>query len=111
MPIKGQRTIGAEQIRHTNKPTKSQLASQARSMKIGNKAVGMVALVAAMVLLQLAVAPTAMARLPRVSNETIVMVTEEGVQQRRYYCMQSCQWTACTNPNCNCISNSCFMIR
>uniref|UniRef100_A0A8R7UYN2 Uncharacterized protein n=1 Tax=Triticum urartu TaxID=4572 RepID=A0A8R7UYN2_TRIUA len=79
-------------------------------MKIGNKAVGAVALVAAMVLLQLAVAPTAMARLPRVSNETIVMVTEEGVQQQRYYC-GSCRWTPCTNPNCNCISNSCFMIR
>ncbi|CAM0942693.1 unnamed protein product [Alopecurus aequalis] len=80
-------------------------------MKIGNKAIGVVALVAAMVVLQLGTAPTAMARLPRVSNETIVMVTEEGVQQQRYYCGESCAWTPCTKPACQCISKSCFIIR
>ena len=78
-------------------------------MKISNKAIG---LVAAVVLLQLALAPTAMARLPRVSNETIVMVTEEeGVQRQRYYCGESCKWTPCTNPSCRCMSGSCFIIR
>jgi hypothetical protein len=77
-------------------------------MKIGKKAIGVVALVTAMVVLQLAVAPTpAMARLPRASNDTIVMVTEEGVLKRRYYCGEC----PCSNSQCTCMSGSCFIIR
>jgi hypothetical protein len=77
-------------------------------MKIDKKAIGVVALVTAMVVLQLAVAPTpAMARLPRASNDTIVMVTEEGVLKRRYYCGEC----PCSNSQCTCMTGSCFIIR
>jgi hypothetical protein len=58
-------------------------------MKISNKAIGVVALMAAVVVLQLGVAPTpAMARELRqaAANETIVMVTGDGAELHQVYC-------------------------
>ena len=79
-------------------------------MKIGSKAIGVVALImATMVVLQLMVAPTAMARFPRLSNETIIMVTKEGGKVQRVPCGQGCgNWIQCMNPDCTCIEGICY---
>ncbi|KAF7026475.1 hypothetical protein CFC21_038585 [Triticum aestivum] len=79
-------------------------------MESGKKTIGVVALVAAMVMLQLAIAPTAMARsLQGMKTDELLRAFEVGMGVNMYYCAGTCVVSPCsgTSADCRCQWPSC----
>jgi hypothetical protein len=80
-------------------------------MESGKRTIGVVGLVAAMVVLQLAVAPMAMARSPQhmKPDGSVLLVTENGTEVRGIPCGESCVWIPCLIPGCDCVNKLCYI--
>uniref|UniRef100_A0A453DDK2 Invertebrate defensins family profile domain-containing protein n=1 Tax=Aegilops tauschii subsp. strangulata TaxID=200361 RepID=A0A453DDK2_AEGTS len=86
----GLKQVGRNNSNKTNQPIHTRLRED--SMVSGKKTMGVVALVTAMVVLQLVLAPTAMARTPKgmKHDELIQVVFGEGMVTRKIGCVETC---------------------
>jgi hypothetical protein len=96
MLIKGKRLIGMNQVANRSRLTKD-------NMESGKNTRGVVVLVAAMLILQLVVAPMAMARSPHgMIEDPLIRVFEEGMGTYITQCGETCVTGACYAAGCHC---------
>jgi hypothetical protein len=93
---KRKRLIGMNQVANHSLLTKD-------NMKSGKNTRGVVVLVAAMLILQLVVAPMAMARSPHgMIEDPLIRVFEEGMGTYITQCGETCVTGACYAAGCHC---------